>query len=154
MSRYVDVANFCENICRCNNNYCNKQSCPILNAPAVDVQEVRHGEWISISDGDAAECSECGGYFDMSENGGMAPFRLFEKFYKYCPNCGAKMDAEAITSANVEPVVRCKDCKKSSLTELGKRYCSEPMGAFYGCIPVEDNFFCSGGKRLEAIDDE
>lgn len=47
------------------------------------------------------------------------------------------------------PVVRCKDCKKSSQTESGKRYCTEPMGAFYGCIPVEDNFFCSGGARKE-----
>ena len=57
--------------------------------------------------------------------------------------------AESDKAANVEPVVRSKDCKKSSLTEFGKRYCSEPMGAFYGCIPVEDSFFCSGGKRLE-----
>lgn len=58
-------------------------------------------------------------------------------------------EINAIPAANVEPVVRCKDCKKSNLTEFGKRYCSEPMGAFYGCIPVEDSFFCSGGKRLE-----
>lgn len=50
-------------------------------------------------------------------------------------------------AADVAPVVRCRDCKKSGLTEFGKRYCSEPMGAFYGCIPVEDDFFCSGGKR-------
>jgi len=54
--------------------------------------------------------------------------------------------AESDKAANVEPVVH---CKKSGLTEFGKRYCSEPMGAFYGCVPVEDNFFCSGGKRLE-----
>lgn len=51
--------------------------------------------------------------------------------------------------ADVEPVVQCKDCKKSGLTEFGKRYCSEPMGAFYGCIPVEDNFFCSGGVKKD-----
>lgn len=47
------------------------------------------------------------------------------------------------------PVVRCKDCKKSGLTEFGKRYCSEPMGTFYGCIPVEDDFFCSGGVKKD-----
>ena len=52
-------------------------------------------------------------------------------------------------AADVEPVTRCKDCKKSSQTESGERYCTEPMGAFYGCIPVEDNFFCSGGVRKE-----
>lgn len=48
-----------------------------------------------------------------------------------------------------EPVVHCKDCKRSGLTEVGKRFCSEPMGTCYGCIPVEDDFFCSGGVRKE-----
>ena len=68
----------------------------LKEAPTADISEVMHGygEWIPISDGDAAECSECGGYFDVSENGGMAPFRPFEKFYKYCPKCGAKMKGD------------------------------------------------------------
>lgn len=52
-------------------------------------------------------------------------------------------------AADVAPVVRCKDCQKSGVTEFGKRFCSEPMGAFYGCIPVEDDFFCSGGRRRD-----
>jgi hypothetical protein len=55
----------------------------------------------------------------------------------------------AIPAADVAPVVRCKDCQKSGVTEFGKRFCSEPMGAFYGCIPVEDDFFCSGGRRRD-----
>ena len=59
----------------------------------------------------------------------------------------AKRVIAEMPAADVVPVVRCRDCKKSGLTEFGKRYCSEPMGAFYGCIPVEDDFFCSGGKR-------
>ena len=52
-------------------------------------------------------------------------------------------------AADVAPVVYCRECKRSGLTEFGKRYCSEPMGAFKGCIPVEDDSFCSGGKRRE-----
>lgn len=55
----------------------------------------------------------------------------------------------AFPSADVAPVVYCRECKRSVLTEFGKRYCSEPMGAFAGCIPVEDDSFCSGGKRRE-----
>ena len=55
----------------------------------------------------------------------------------------------AIPAADVAPVVYCLECKRSGLTEFGKRYCSEPMGAFAGCIPVEDDSFCSGGKRRE-----
>ena len=58
-----------------------------------------HSKWIPISDGDAAECSECGEYFDTCEGGGMASFNLFSKYYKYCSNCGAKMDAAGDGSA-------------------------------------------------------
>lgn len=87
MSRYVDVTSFCENICRCNNSYCNKQSCPILNAPAADVQEIKHGEWkLCYEDwrrqiaGD--ECSACG----------FQHYGTCISHYHYFPNCGAKMD--------------------------------------------------------------
>lgn len=58
-------------------------------------------------------------------------------------------DIEKLPAADVAPVVYCRECKRSGLTEFGKRYCSEPMGAFAGCIPVEDDSFCSGGKRRE-----
>ena len=90
MSRYVDVTSFCENICRCNNRYCNKQSCPILNAPAADVQGVKHGEWKSFHSEDTLYgsyyCSACGHGQDI----GMIVSLTTE--FKYCPNCGAKMD--------------------------------------------------------------
>ena len=45
------------------------------DAPAADVQEVKHGYWIEAS-GD--RCSICGGY-ELGRT-------------KYCPNCGAKMN--------------------------------------------------------------
>lgn len=59
----------------------------VNSIPVADVEKVRHGEWIPISDYEFAECSECGG---------KASFRLFLKFYKYCPCCGAKMDMTEI----------------------------------------------------------
>lgn len=55
--------------------------------PTADVQEVRHGRWISNELGGykwAYYCSECGwvdGY-------------PFNDRHKYCPHCGAKMDGE------------------------------------------------------------
>ena len=58
----------------------------ISSIPAADVEPVRRGNWIPISDGDGAECSECGEYFDT---GGFA---AFIKVYRYCPTCGARMD--------------------------------------------------------------
>lgn len=63
-----------------------------IHAPAVDAEPVRHGRWIDMQEDDATEgmwrCSACGfdGYFDI-----MTPK---ECGTNYCPNCGAKMDAE------------------------------------------------------------
>lgn len=60
--------------------------------PTVDAEPVRHGQWIDMQEDDATEgmwrCSACGfdGYFDI-----MTPR---ECGTNYCPNCGAKMDAE------------------------------------------------------------
>ena len=53
----------------------------IKNRPAY-VAPVVHGQW-DILDGDKTRmaCSVCG--WDVPE---------YDKFYSYCPNCGAKMD--------------------------------------------------------------
>lgn len=53
--------------------------------PAADVAEVKHGKWIVTNLGNDwadAECSCCGEERSFSE---------YHDFYKYCPNCGAKM---------------------------------------------------------------
>lgn len=66
----------------------------VMNLPAADVVEVRHGEWIPSPDGiHPIKCRNCGT---------VAPYRREVEFthdiglypYKsnYCPNCGAKMD--------------------------------------------------------------
>lgn len=68
----------------------------------------------------------------------------------FVPFRDMKKSVDKAPTVDAVPVVRCRNCKKSGLTEFGKRYCSEPMGAFYGCIPVQDDFFCSGGERRES----
>ena len=62
----------------------------IENAPAADVQEIKHGKWkLCYEDwrmqiaGD--ECSACG----------FQHYGTCISHYYYCPNCGAKMDGEA-----------------------------------------------------------
>lgn len=61
----------------------------IADFPAVDVAPVKHGKWIiTISDGDEyshMNCSVCNCYWRETNH---------IKFFKYCPNCGAKMDLE------------------------------------------------------------
>lgn len=61
----------------------------IKRTPAADVQQVKHGRWLQLSDDDQYEgsylCSECRTeetFFDESS------------FSNYCPNCGAKMDGK------------------------------------------------------------
>lgn len=50
-------------------------------APAVDVAEVRYGEWI-YGEFDIPHCSECG--YEITPN----------MISPYCPNCGARMDGD------------------------------------------------------------
>ena len=63
--------------------------------PPADVQEVRHGKNITkIHPADEFICSECGIVFkEMSEY--IIEDDVYREFYfKFCPNCGAKMDKE------------------------------------------------------------
>lgn len=58
----------------------------IANAPAADVQEVRHGEWKQTNPTDEdCYCSVCG--YDA--------LLAIDMAFHYCPNCGAKMDGGA-----------------------------------------------------------
>jgi hypothetical protein len=67
--------------------------------PAADVAPVRHGHWINIPPyksvgGEyykAQECSECKAYYISNPN---TPYSN----HRYCADCGAKMDEEAIDS--------------------------------------------------------
>ena len=54
--------------------------------PVADVQEVKHGKWVFEDTGrveKTARCSECC-------EGGFAASDV--KYYRFCPNCGAKME--------------------------------------------------------------
>ena len=66
----------------------------IFNAPTIEAEPVKHGRWIAVSDGygngDATahicECSEC--------KDTIWVYKKATRRWNYCPNCGAKMDAE------------------------------------------------------------
>lgn len=40
MAECIDRVEYCEKHCRCSNEYCDRQSCPIWRAPAADVAPV------------------------------------------------------------------------------------------------------------------
>ncbi len=61
----------------------------VLNVPAADVVEVRHGEWSKQED---KLCH----WFICSYCGERPPLNIwkYEWHSPYCPNCGAKMDGK------------------------------------------------------------
>ena len=103
MAEYIDREEYCEKHCRCSNEYCDKESCPIWKAPAADVAPVVHGRWtaqcvVETDGGWTLEdmpyneyqhsnpiCSICRktALLDGGEDYVASP---------YCPNCGARMD--------------------------------------------------------------
>ena len=82
--RYIDAEQFKrdnERLLHCDFPYLAEETLEELidNAPAADVQEVKRGRWISIGNTVMAKCS-CGFFTDKW------------KTYRYCPNCGAKIE--------------------------------------------------------------
>ena len=65
----------------------------VMDAPAADVEPVRHGQWLRTDDDWSSlvtiQCSACGGEwcFEIDEDVQLLG-------YNYCPGCGCKMDLE------------------------------------------------------------
>ena len=71
---------------------CEKFEAAILNIPAADVAEVRHGRWICINKRYGEyECSVCHG-MDSNCSDYYGIHAVTEQ--EFCPSCGAKMDKE------------------------------------------------------------
>lgn len=53
---------------------------------------------------------------------------------------------DEIPAADVVPVVRCRDCKKSHYNDkYGNRWCNRN----WGCVLVKDDDFCSYGAKMD-----
>lgn len=70
----------------------------ILDAPTIDAMPVVRGEWIMDTDPDDGDCrcSNCHVCIDALHRRNHPTLKALgyklHTFYKYCPNCGAKMD--------------------------------------------------------------
>ena len=90
MAEYIDREEYCEKHCRCSNEYCDKESCPIWKAPAADVAPVVSGRREdSIDERFGTEVYTCSKY---GESYRLVEGTPKENLWRYCPNCGAKMD--------------------------------------------------------------
>lgn len=56
----------------------------VIMLPSADVAPVRHGRWL------------CGDYYDIGDVCSECDWdsQMTHPSYRYCPNCGAKMDKE------------------------------------------------------------
>ena len=86
MSDYIDRENYCKTICRCDREYCDKEKCPIWNAPAADVRPVVRGRWEPGNQ----NCTVCG----ESKFKGLDADVWADWMPPFCPNCGADMRGE------------------------------------------------------------
>lgn len=104
MSDYIDRAALGIDFCRWNvfenKSYVDGWNAAIKilkEAPAVDVQEIKHGKWIETQeplgwcDVDCAECSVCHESWIIDEDSSIDDY---ECMWHYCPNCGTKMKGD------------------------------------------------------------
>lgn len=67
----------------------------IYNLPIADVAPVKHGKWLNFyGNYTTAECDVCGECFEVTFEGesNKMLFDAFRQSYRYCPNCGVKMN--------------------------------------------------------------
>lgn len=66
----------------------------VADFPAADVVPVRHGRWFLDGDYEYINCSEClhPFYMGFDTSSDARQYLAREERWKYCPNCGAKMD--------------------------------------------------------------
>ena len=123
--------------CTMNNRFLHKV---LDEAPTIDAEPVKHGEWVADPPLEPWHCSVCG-------------FRAGDSMFglsKFCPNCGAKMDGGENGKTPGLPVVRRKDCIHRV---EGSKMCMHPKAVGWDTIEPEDDDFCSYGERRNNNDD-
>lgn len=67
----------------------------IESGELAEYAPLMRADWLNFTaDFSMAECSLCGNLYEVSpeEKPSSEYFEAFKQFYRFCPNCGAKMD--------------------------------------------------------------
>ena len=62
----------------------------ICEMPTID--PVKHGKW--VTDKGIYKCTECNGLCTVAGWANCIPEEQMYRVFKFCPNCGARMDGE------------------------------------------------------------
>ena len=97
----LGIADKCDNCSDKMKSYCDGNpsfalTCELIcNAPTVDAELARHGEWVKMRGMmppeymGLKECNKCGWHIHPL---GRTAFDKTESEFRYCPRCGAKMN--------------------------------------------------------------
>ena len=96
------------------------------DCPLVEADPVKHGRW--VNDKGLYKCSECNELWTHWWVN-VVPIERMNKIMKYCPNCGAKMDADEGTHYGDI----CDNCADKNICNMAKS-CKHnpPITACYG----------------------
>ena len=86
MSEYIDRESLINHLNQsAAKHYSRAVECVIEQEPAADVAPVRRGRWLDV------DCFDIG-FWQCSYCGFLSEAIAAPKLYKYCPNCGAKLE--------------------------------------------------------------
>lgn len=66
----------------------------LADMPTADVQEVKHGRWITSEIATDSGCTSCSCCCSEYYIGDLQNLEGDNDFVMYCPNCGARMDGD------------------------------------------------------------
>ena len=71
---------------------CKRHIRMIKQLPTIDTEPVRHGHW--INDNGIYKCTACNNLCTIAGWSSSVPEEQMYKVFKFCPDCGAKMEVE------------------------------------------------------------
>lgn len=95
MARFIDAVNAAEIISDKLGITLSELVDVMVTVPTADVQEVRHGRWITSEIATDSGCTSCSCCRSEYYIGDLQNLEGDNDFVMYCPNCGARMDGVA-----------------------------------------------------------
>lgn len=91
MSEYITKASAVSVLLYNQDEYCSAVISEMEDIPCEDVAPMVHGKWIIPHWRNSTYCAYCSVCGEEAQHG---EYKGVQKYYKFCPYCGARMDVE------------------------------------------------------------